>query len=717
MKRSRGALRTLFIFEMKMLLRDRRTVLFSVLLPILIFPAMILIMNVVERERTDRLSTMTYEYAVVGSREEWARALVERALALGAESPDSGEMVHLFEEKVVANPDSLLEAGMLHFVVRGLDAEEERALRAGEAEGREGMDSVVIGGGDAEGVPAETIRAPPGVASDASDLPVIRLEYRSHSPSSGRAMDRVSDLLEELRLEGRVRLLKEAGFPLAPDDVAPVEVSNVASAEEMTRAALGTFLTLGLIMLMLMGGSIVAADAISGEKERGTLETLLTTGVRHREIIAAKQLAIIAVGLTITLLNGINLLAYLVFGVFDLPENFAVSIPPISALVLLVLFLPVVLLVSSLLLLVSGYSKSYKEYQIYFFPVFLGVAIPSLASVLPGIELRSAIVLVPLANVSVAVKEVLAGEFPWIFLALTFVVTGAAALFASRLTTRALSVERLISPVQLDEAELLGGKALFPKRVLRWFGIFWVILFVSALWFGQELGVRGQLLVNLVGIFLGGSILIMRRYRLDVREVLALRPVAPVNWLAVLIGAPSAYLTGIGLAHLSNLILPVSEETLEAFGQFLLPEGMPLWQILLLLTILPGICEEIAFRGILLHGLRKRFHPVVLCVVVGAIFGIFHVDLFRLIPTAYLGIVIAASVLLTGSIFPAMLWHALNNAIGLVPLYFGWFGDGLPAWSFFAGVAGLALAFAILWRNRSVYPGLRGSGRESGEAG
>ncbi len=174
----------------------------------------------------------------------------------------------------------------------------------------------------------------------------------------------------------------------------------------------------------------------------------------------------------------------------------------------------------------------------------------------------------------------------------------------------------------------------------------------------------------------------------------------------MIIGAPSAFLVGIGIAQLANFVFPVPERMLQAFEQQILPGDMPLWQILFFLSFLPGVCEEVLFRGVLFHGLRKRFKPLALCLVVGAIFGFFHVDLFRLIPTAYIGFVLAAVVLITGSILPAMLWHALNNAVALVPAYFG-YTETPPLWSAAAGLVGLAFAFWILWTQRSIYPDLR----------
>jgi sodium transport system permease protein len=329
---------------------------------------------------------------------------------------------------------------------------------------------------------------------------------------------------------------------------------------------------------------------------------------------------------------------------------------------------------------------------------------------LPGMDLRSAIAFVPIAGIGVAVREIMLGEYDWLFMITALASTSAAALWAARLTERTLSTERLISQSDLDEADLVGGPALFPRHVLRWFGVMWVVFLLISLWFGADLGLRGQVVVNLVGIFMGGSILMIRRYGLNVKEAFALRPVHPAVWLAVLIGSPAGYIVGIGIAGLVNSYLfPVPESVLEAFGDTMIGEEMPLWQLVFFVSIMPGFFEELTFRGVLLHGLRKTLRPVGVALAVGAIFGIFHVSLFRLLPTAYLGVLFAAVVLLTGSIFPVMVWHAANNAIALVPARLGWVTDEtlIPGWAYAVSVLGLLLAFWILWRVRRPYPGLK----------
>jgi sodium transport system permease protein len=219
-----------------------------------------------------------------------------------------------------------------------------------------------------------------------------------------------------------------------------------------------------------------------------------------------------------------------------------------------------------------------------------------------------------------------------------------------------------------------------------------------------------------VVIFFGGSLVMIRRYRLDPRAAFNLRAPPPAAWLATLVGAPSTFILGIGLAEAVNTwLFPVPQEIIEAFGRSLVgADEFPLWQLVLFVAVMPGVFEELAFRGVLVHGLKKRLRPVALALAVGMIFGVFHVSLFRILPTAWLGVVLTAVTLLTGSVLPAMLWHFLNNAIALVPARLGWISPEAtaPLWAYPAAALGAVLAFAILWWSRRPLPGLKRSAPE-----
>ncbi len=684
---SGSVLGTLFRFELKMLLRDRRTILVSIVLPILVMPLLLFSSSMTERSREERQEAKVFRYAVVGAEAELARQVIASYEPVASEAESEDPDLQL-EEVDSTDPEGELEAQTLHFFV---EASPPGVWLAEQAEETKDDAPVAVTERAAEEIP----------------LPLLRLVYRANWDDSETASGEMQARLVSARVNLRQKALEERGFPVAASEVAVVEDNDLATASQRTGATVGRFATVFVLLFLLTGGSVVAADTIAGEKERGTLETVLTTAASRRDIVGAKLLLILAVGVGITVIQILNLLLYVGLNLIEVPESFAVDLSAGTVVLLLLLFLPLAAIAGSVLLWVSGYAKTYKEFQLYFFPVFLLLLAPALASMLPAVELRSAVVLVPIANLSVAVRSVLVGGFDPLFLAIAWLVSMAAAVFAGWSTLRALSTERLITASELDRADLEGGAAVFPRHAWRWFLGMWVIMLLVATNIESMQSLRPQVLFNLLGIFLGGSMLMIWRYRLPVREVLALRPVKPVIWLAVLLGAPAFHLALITVAKVSSHLFPIPKRMLEGFGEFLMPAEIPAWEIFLLVAVLPGICEEITFRGVLLHALRQRLRPVALCLVVGVIFGLFHIDLIRLLPTALLGTAMAALTLVTGSIFPAMLWHALNNACAIASGYVGLPLTELESWAYAAAWLVFGLVCFLLWRHRSVYPGLR----------
>jgi sodium transport system permease protein len=673
---------TLWRAEMRMVLRDRRTLVAAVLLPLLVMPLMLFAVSWVDQQRAEHLETTVYRFAITGSGTESTRHLVASGLERDrAEVGDERAALVQFEEQPGPDALSALHAGDLHLILDTLGAQE-------------GLTS------------ADTTTA--GLEQDVDpSAPTVRILFRADREESTAGMQRMTRLLSRERLVERDRLLASRGFPVSPSDVAEVVEVNVATEGQVAGLMLGRLLTLFLLLLLLPSAAVVATDSLAGEKERGTLETLLTTAAGRVEIIAAKHLSILAVALGITLIQAANLLVYVGFGWIPLPAGLAAAITPAVALLVAVLYLPVAALVAGVLLLTSGYARTYKEAQLYFLPVFLISLLPALAPFLPGLPFRSIIVLVPVANIALAVREILTGSFDWPMIVLSWLITAAAAAWVLDWGVRFLAVERLVTASDRDAADGMGGPAMFERHVLRWFAVLWAALLIVSGYYPPASDLRVQVLVNILGLFLGTSLLILWWYRLNPRSVLALRAPHPMIWLAVFLGIPGGMLTGIGLFRLANLFIPVPPQLIEAFSQGLLPEAIPFWQLLLFLAVIPGIAEELTFRGVLLHGLHRRLHPVLLVLVVGAIFGLFHGALFRILPTAFLGVLFATVTLLTGSLYPAILWHILHNASSVVAGYQELPLDSLdPALHLLAALT-LAAAMGIVWRYRTPYPGLR----------
>lgn len=733
--------RTLFLTELRMLARDRRTIIMAILLPILVTPVMLFATSGMQRVRERTLDRTVYRYALTGSEAAAVQAFItamheRRADAESSASddlatepavaPKSDDDRFRHEAIEVTDPAAALAQQRIHFYLDAVSAEEARARRTPgaveEPPPEQPHEALPDAPHPTDQPTPDASATPPDDVRDAADeafeppddwreplvagAPVIQLVYRADRDDSQSGMRRMRAALSEYRRAAREGLLATAGFPVAGEAVATIEDENLATAGEVAGLAFGRLVTLIALMFIMSGCAVAATDSIAGEKERGTLETLLTTAATRLEIVIAKHLTVLAVAIVIALVQAANLIIYVGFELIPVPQNFAAALPPGVTLLLLVLFLPLTALTASVLLLTSGYARTYKEAQLYFTPVLFVGAVLAFAAFLPGVPLRSAIVMLPVANIAVAAREILTGTFDWPLLAVAWLVTAGVAAGATRLSVHFLGTEKLITAGESDAVDRAGGPALFGRVVLRWFLVLWAALLIVSN-YEANADVRVQVLINVVVLFFGASLLMLRRYRLDPRAALALRAPRPAVWFAVLVAVPAAIFAGTGVMQLSELLFPVAPELLEEIARSFRFEELPAWQLVIFVGLLPGVFEEITFRGLLLHGLHRRLHPVLLVIVVGLIFGVFHVTLPRIIPTAYLGLLFTAVVLLTGSIYPAMLWHAANNTVMILH------GEDLlalaashPLYSA-VGTIVLALCFAVIWWNRTPYPNLR----------
>jgi sodium transport system permease protein len=680
-------LRLLYIHELKMLLRARRTVFMAIVIPAVLMPLMLYAQKYSHDRRERTLHAATYRYVITGPLAGRIRTAIQDArAAIDQNDEDLADLRQFkFEElPSVSDPRENLDANVIQFYIETFSGEDADKLSS-------------------KARPAPRNPSAPPAPRRLGGVPLVNVVYREDRDASDNAHSRMMSLLRMARQRDAQSLIVAHGFPGDPKELFAVDESNLASNHEVTGSVVGRFITLFLVMMMFTGGAVAAMDIIAGEKERGTLETLLTTAASRGEIAAGKQLAITSVALVITLLQGLNFILYIRLKLIALPKDFDLQLPTGMALTLLMLFIPLAATIASVLLMVSAYAKTYKESQMYFFPVYILGLIPSLASVMPGISLRSAIALVPVANVSVAAREILMGRSDPVMISVTFGVMVLAAGYLVRAAARMLSREDIIIPSHTQPAEFLGGPVLFQHRVLRWFALMWVVTFVAATNVPALSSFRRQLLFNEIAVMVGASILMMWKYRLDPREVLSLKSVKPAVWLAILFAIPTGYITALGIFQVVNMFIPAPQQLLERFSEDVIPKGMPSWQLVLYVAVLPAICEELAFRGMLLSGLRRKFRPASLVLGIGIIFGLFHMTLYRIAPTAALGMVLTAIALMTGSVFPGMLLHAGNNAIGV--LGGTWFSMEALHWQHFGAAAAIfALSFWIIYRNRTPLP-------------
>jgi sodium transport system permease protein len=256
---------------------------------------------------------------------------------------------------------------------------------------------------------------------------------------------------ERIVAEHRERVVTErlAARGLSPEAVRPFEVrrENVAPPEKVGGNLFGGLVPYFIILLCFTGAIYPAMDITAGEKERGTMETLLCSPVARLDLVLGKFLLVLTGSLAsmffvVASMAGSALLGgALFFGASGaaaaaaLPPGSAAvgmgSLPTIDPLGLAGVFamvLPVAVLFSAVALTVSLFAKSYKEAQSYLGPLIVVVLVPGMIAALPGTELTARTALIPLLNLSLVCKEMLSGSWPWGYIALIF---GSSSLYAA----------------------------------------------------------------------------------------------------------------------------------------------------------------------------------------------------------------------------------------------------------------------------------------------
>jgi sodium transport system permease protein len=211
------------------------------------------------------------------------------------------------------------------------------------------------------------------------------------------------------------------------------EKLNVASAEKVTGNIIGFILPYFIIILCLTGAMYPAMDLTAGEKERGTMETILASPVSRSELVLGKFFLVLSTSVMTTALSVISLgMAVLIGGqaLAKVSKNIVVAVSLKSAAVVFLMVLPLAATFSAALLAISLIARNYREAQSYLAPLMFLVVIPGMASMVPGIELNSRLALVPVLNVSLLAKEIFAGQYHWDLIGLIFASTCAYAALA-----------------------------------------------------------------------------------------------------------------------------------------------------------------------------------------------------------------------------------------------------------------------------------------------
>lgn len=217
---------------------------------------------------------------------------------------------------------------------------------------------------------------------------------------------------------------------LSNDLVHPFDTQeeNVAPPEKVGGAVLGGLVPYFIIVLCMTGAMYPAMDLTAGEKERGTIETILCSPVSRTHLVLGKFLMVLTASIATAVLSILSMASSFGAGkklfleVAPAHANSAlqISITAKAIVSIFLIVLPLAVFFSAALLAMSLFAKSFKEAQSYISPLMVVIVLPALAALLPGVELTMPLALVPVLNTSLVSKEIITGTYHWGYIAVIF---------------------------------------------------------------------------------------------------------------------------------------------------------------------------------------------------------------------------------------------------------------------------------------------------------
>ena len=488
------------------------------------------------------------------------------------------------------------------------------------------------------------------------------------------------DVLSRWRDEIVARRLKKDDKPESYVEPVRFEPTDVAREGESGSGIWARIFPFLLVMMALTGAFYPAIDLCAGEKERGTMETLLISPASRVEIVMGKFFTVMAASVATALLNLASLgvtgwqLARQVGGVGgskgERMEMLLAAPSPGSALWMVLLLIPLSAMFSALCLALAVLAKSMKEGQYYMTPLYL-VALPLMfVTLIPGIELSPFTSLVPITGASLLLRTLMQGRYD-VAARYALPVLGLTIVYGIAALRWAVSQFESES-VLFREAERFSLKD-YARHVARdreptpgpGLAVLCVALMLPlALFLAPSLGFAAWSLAAGQALFILGPPVVMALvFTSDPARTLLLRRAA---WADLALGVLLAVALNPVVSELRVLVewlFPISETTRRALESVMakLPSG---WGVVVSLAVVPAFCEEVAFRGFILSGFRKRYRVGSAILLSALLFGLLHVLLSvfqQFFAASLLGLVLGLLAVRSGSLWPGVLLHAANN--------------------------------------------------------
>lgn len=622
---------SLYKKEMLDVFRDKKTMIIMVLVPLFLYPCMMLGMMLIMSNISKESLEKTYQVGIVQCEE----AETIRQLLVDEED----EYEYFFETEVYHS----LEACELALNEKEIDA----FISVSETE--DGRTSFEVG-------------------------------YFSSVADSVSASDYAEEILRGYRDSLRNDLIEEQ-FEDYEKVLNPIVVSNrnIATIEESTGSIFGYIIPFMLITSILMGAIYPAIDVTAGERERGTLETMMTLPIKSSEMMFSKFMAVSTIAVMSALLNLLSMflvgiymydsmqLANTAFGDMNLLQ----FVPSVIALLIC---MPIfAMFASAVCLSVCIFAKSFKEANNYSTPVLLVFMFASMAGMLPNLTLTTKTALIPIVNVALFIKAVFELQFDWTNIILVLMSNVVYSVAAVMLMSKLFSSEDVLFGEGFRGIKFLEKRSNMKENqmpglgdTILMFGLLLLLMIYLSSSLVFRLGIWGTGLVQL--IILAVPVFYAWYMKADFKKLFSLK----VPKMKHVFGGISMWL-GIWLLEQVVLVslaewFPGLMETSEALNSVIIDAGFV--SAFIVVGICPAIAEEFAFRGFLFGTLKDKWKPWLAIVVSAVLFGAYHMNLLQFIGGTMMGIGLAYVAYKSGSIWVGALMHFINNGLSVIFQYY-----------------------------------------------
>ncbi|WP_303006380.1 ABC transporter permease subunit/CPBP intramembrane protease [Romboutsia ilealis] len=510
-----------------------------------------------------------------------------------------------------------------------------------------------------------------------NDIQSYKIYTNSSKNNSYTAEKRIKEALDEYKEEIVEMNLAQEGLD-AQKTLEPItyETLDIAKNEEIAGNILGQILPFILIIGVLLGAIYPAIDVMAGEKERGTLETLFTLPISNLELVMGKYMAVSFCAVVTAFLNIISILISIGFmtltaGIANemgMPKfDFTQMIfPGIITMICIGLF---AMVVSAISMCVCSLAKSFKDAQNYITPVMLIIMIPSYVSMIPNIELDGFTSTIPVVNISLLIKSVLSFKFDLNLIAIVFVSNFAFMILSVLLLSKMFNSEEILFGNNRSFS-FLEKRSNIKKGTMPTISdgaILYAVGLVLLIYVGSLVQLKfkmaGLAMTQVMIICL--PLLFAYYIKTDFKKTFSLRKIN----LKQILGGIVIWMGGFVLINLITQItlylFPQNMEVAEALTDAIIIKDNLVLN-LAIVALMPAICEEIFFRGFIFTSFKGKSSSKIAIITSGILFGFMHMDFLRIIPTSILGIIFAYTVYKSESIFIAMILHFINNSIAVL---------------------------------------------------